>query len=803
MFKTFFKIAWRTALRNRSFTAISLGSLVLGITLFFFISLWVKDEMSYDASFAGREEVCRVESDLITPDGQSEKMGSVGWPVGKTLQAQYPEIEHVTYLRSWYPIINFKEAHFYEDALIADHQFFKVLGFPLQEGDPATALNAPYSVVITRELKEKYFGKEEALGKIMTINDTLSYKVTGVFGDLPKNSHLRFDMIGSFATFCSMYPRDCEQEYASGWFDMNVYNYVKLAPKATAATTTARIKNLVQVAGREAVAKWGYKNNLSLRPVKDIYLYSGLTTAKGTVGNFKTIQLFTAIGIFILLIACLNFINLSTARSVERAKEIGIQKVLGNSRGKLIGQFLTEAAVLCSIAALISLLLMIALLPAFNEFTGKNFTMKELFTPGNGLLLSGIVVVLVPLAGFYPAWVLSSFKPISVLKGRFSNTTAGTLLRKSLIVLQFVISAGFIMCTLIMYQQMRYMQKQELGFDKDQVLVVDLVKVPWTLRHDKMEVFKAEMLRQKGIKNISATFAVPGRYGWDGQFAYPEGRPPDQGVTVEYVAADADYIKTIGIKLIAGRDFIPNSEKDQNESFVINETAARVLGWGTPQNALGKKLSTSGKDGLVVGVVKDYHMHGLQTRINPIVLSPIRSIGLFAARYEGITPAQAVENAKAAWETTYKGYPMEYRFMDEELQRQYAKEDKLRQFFGLAAGLSILIGCLGLLGLVIYTAQKRVREIGIRKVLGATVSGIVTLLSVDLLKLVGIAIVLAIPLAWWAMHTWLQNFAYRVQINAWVFVLSAVLALLIALVTISFQAVKAALANPVKSLRSE
>ncbi|NII28006.1 FtsX-like permease family protein [Pseudoflavitalea sp. X16] len=803
MFKTYFKIAWRTAIRNRSFTLITLGSLVLGITLFFLISLWVKDEMAFDAPFAHQEQVCRIESDLITPDGQSDKMASVGWPIGKTLKAQYPEIESLTYLRNWAPFVLFKEDRFYEAALYADNNFFSVFNYPLQEGIPATALNEPYSLVITQALKEKYFGKGEALGKVLMINDTVPYKITGVFAPLPASSHLRFDMIGSFATFCSMYPKACEQEFASGWFDMNVYNYVRLAKNANAATTTAKINNLVQVAGKEAVAKYGFKTYLSLRPVKDIYLYSGISTAKGPVGNIKSIRLFIAIGIFILLIACLNFINLSTARSMERAKEIGIQKVLGNGRGKLVLQFLTEAAVLCTIAAIISILLMVTLLPLFNTFTGKTFTVGSLFTINNLLLLSGIIVVLVPLAGFYPAWVLSAFKPIAVLKGSFAHTTSGALLRKSLVVLQFVISAGFIMCTLIMWQQMKFMQQQDLGFNKSQVVVVDAARVPWVLLHDKMNVFKSEMLRQTGTKNITATYAVPGRTGWDGQFAYPEGKTDEQGLIVEYIAADADYVKTIGLSLIAGRDFMANSQKDEEESFLINETAVKTFGWGSAQNALGKKLSTSGKEGVVVGVLKDYHQHGLQMKITPIVLSPIKSISLFAFRYEGISSSQAVTNLKTAWNNVYKGFPFEYRFMDEDFQRQYSKEDKLRSFFGLAAGLSVIIGCLGLLGLIIYTAQKRVREIGIRKVLGAGVGNLVTLLSVDLLKLVGIAVLLAIPIAWWTMDQWLQNFAYRIHISWWVFALSAAAAILIALFTISFQAFKAALMNPVKSLRSE
>lgn len=801
MFRTSLKIAWRNAIKNRSFTLISISSLVLGITLFFFISLWVKDEMGYDTHFPDAGRVFRLETTLITPQGKTTNTAEVGWPVGKALAA-YPEVEHITYVKNWQPVISFREAHFYEDALYADEQFFNVFGYRLQQGNVATALSAPFSLVISPELKEKYFGKEEAMGKELEMNHEL-YKITGVFAPLPANSHLKFDMIGSFSSYCSINPEECKEEFSKGWFDINMYNYVKLRNTASVITTEAKIKDLIQQAGKEAVAATGFRSTLSLRPVKDIYLYSEMRTAKGTVGNISTVKLFLVIGIFILLIACLNFINLSTARSMERAKETGIQKVLGNSRSRLIVQFLTETALLCTIAAVISIILMVALVPVFNTFTGKTFTAASLLSVSNLLLLTGIVVVLTPLAGFYPALVLSSFRPIVVLKGNFSRTASGTLLRRSLVVIQFVIATGFLMCTLIMWKQMRFMQAQNLGFDQNKILIADVTKIPWVLRHDKADVFKTALLAQKGMEQATACQAVPGRWGWDGQFAYPEGRPKDQGLLVEYIPVDADYVKTIGLTLIAGRDFLPNSKADAEEAFVINEAAVKTLGFNTPQNALGKRLSTSGKDGIVVGVLKDYHQHGLQQNINAVVLSPVSFINMVAVRYGGVPPTQAIAALQTAWDKVYKGYPMEYRFMDEDFQRQYRKEESLQSFFALAAMLSVVIGCLGLLGLIIYTAQRRIKEIGVRKVLGAGIGSIVSMLSADLLKLIAIAVVLAIPIAWWAMQVWLQGFAFRVTVGWEVFAIASFAALLVALVTISFQAVKAALANPVRSLRSE
>ncbi len=804
MLQTYLKIAWRNALANRSYTFISLSSLALGITLFFFITIWVKRELSYDKGFPSAQQVYRVETDLQMQDGTTSSLPGAGWPVGRVLATDYPEVEAVTYMRNWSPVIKAKDTHFYEDALYADEKFLNVFPYQLAEGNAATALSKPYSLVISTQLKEKYFGAtENVVGKTIMISDTVPYTVTGVFQDLSAPSHLKFDMVGSLNTFCAMYPKDCKEEYASGWFDVNMYNYIKLKKGISGDVAQAKIKNLVLDKAKEAVAKTGFKPALKLRPVTEVYLYSNMPTGRGTTGNIKMVQLFFIVAIFILVIACLNFINLTTAKSVERAKEIGIKKVLGSNRKKLILQFLTETGVLCVAATAISVVLMTILLPVFNEFSGEAFTARNLFSAQNCLLMLGIVVLLVPLAGFYPALVLSSFKPISVLKGRFSHAPSGAILRKAMVVTQFVISIAFIMGTLIIWKQMQFMHNQYLGFDKDKILIIDMKKVPWALRNDNSEAFKNTLLGWPGIKNVTACTAAPGRSGWDSQFAWPEGKPKDAQLIVEYIPVDGNYIKTLGLQLKAGRDFIAGSKADSTSAFVINEAAVKLFGWGNADKAIGKKLTTSGKEGTIAGVLKDYHQHGLQQKINPVVLSLASFINIYAVRYDGVTPKQATNILQAAWGKVYKGYPMEYSFMDDDFQRQYAKLEKFQSLFGVAAALSIVIACMGLFGLAIFTAQKRVKEIGVRKVLGASVANIVTLLSNDFLKLVAIAVVIASPLAWWAMSKWLQDFAYRINIAWWMFAVAGLLALFIALSTVIFQAIKAAIANPVKSLRTE
>lgn len=804
MYRNFLKMAVRNALRNRTSTAINISSLVLGLTLFFLISLWVKKEYSYDKNFANADRIYRVQTNIQMEDGFTNSFAAVGWPVGRVLAKDYPGIEYVTYLKEWSPIIKAKGAHFYETALYADPQFFNVFQYQLSEGNATAALSEPFSIVISKQLAEKYFGDQEnVVGKILMINDTVPYKVTGVFKDLSAPSHLKFDMIGSLSSFCSLNPDYCKDEFQSGWFDINIYNYVKLKESVSADAVASQIKNLVLVYGKDAVEKTGFKSALNLRPLTEVYLHSNMATASGTTGNIRTVRLFLIIGIFILFIACLNFINLTTAKSVERAKEIGVKKVLGSNRRNLVFQFITETTFLCIFAAIISVLLVFMLLPLFNQFTGEAFTKSNLFSWSNILLLLSILVLLIPLAGFYPALVLSSYKPISVLKGKLTHNASGALLRNGLVITQFVISIAFIICTFIIWKQMHFMQEQNLGFDKDKILIVDAEKVPWLLRHNSAMVFENHLSGQPGISNISAANAVPGRSGWSSQFAWAEGKPKNVQLVVEYIPVDEHYINTLGLQLKAGRDFMPGSKADSEEGLIINEAAAKYFGWGTAENAIGKKLSTSGKDGKVIGVLKDYHQHGLQDKISPVVLGIGSYINMFAVRYDRIGAKQLTELVTAAWKDTYGGYPLNYSFMDEDFQRQYEKEQRFKNLFDVASALSILIACMGLLGLAIYTAQKRIKEIGVRKVLGASVGSIVALLSSEFLKLVFASIIIAIPIAWWSMNKWLQGFAYRINVGWEVFLFAGILAIVIAMATVSFQAIKAAIENPVKSLRNE
>ena len=804
MLSSNFRLTRRNLLKSPAQTAISLLSLILGLTFFFLISFWVKDEWSYDTGFADPKQIGRVETSLTLADGSTSALPTVGWPVGRALAAEYPEIESLTYMRRWSPVILFNGTRFYETAFYADSNFFRVFDYQLLEGNPATALAEPHSLVISEKVKEKYFGKEpNVIGKTFILSDSITYKITAVVKTPETPSHLQFDMLGSFSSLTATDPRGFDQEFSDGWFDVNVYNYVKIRRSASPASLTAKVKDLILRDGKAAVAATGMKSTLFIRPVSAIYLYSGMSTGNTPTGNIATLRLFSLIGGFILIIACLNFINLTTARSVERAKEIGIRKVLGAARGSLIVRFLSESAWLCILAALLSVGTLLFLLPAFNGLTGKTFTAASLFSAGNIFLLGLILCLVIPISGLYPAWVLSSFQPVKVLKGRFAHSGSGNLLRKALVITQFTISIVFILSTIVIWKQLRFMQDQSLGFDEDKVVLIDAGKVPGQLTADSWPAFRTSLLALPGVSSVSASWAVPGRSGWNGQFAYPEGRTKEQASIVEYIPVDANYLKTLGLNLVAGRDFFPESQDDRKNNLLVNESAVKNFGWRDAKAAIGKRLSTSGKDGIVIGVLKDYHQHSLHDQIAPVVLGVGDVVEIVAIRYDGRNSRQLVSGAAKAWNGFFHGYAFDYRFLNEDFQQQYKKDANFERLFGIAAGLSIAIASLGLLGLAAYNTRTRLKEIGVRKVLGASAFRITRLLSTDTIRLVVIALLIASPVAWISIGQWLRQFAYKTTVSWWLFPLAAVIAIGIALATIAFTTIRAALTNPVTTLRAE
>jgi putative ABC transport system permease protein len=805
MFKNYLTVALRNLVKHQAYSIINIGGLAIGIAGCILIALYVLDELSYDTFHTKAGRIYRVTTDVKQTghDGESRNFTN-GWPVGRLLKQDFAEVEAVTYMRKTSnPAIKHQGQYFYEETLTADEHFLEVFSFPLLKGDKKTALSQPFSLLITRKLEKKYFGNENALGKTLIFNDSVPYTVTGVLQDIPQNSHIQFDIALSFATFKARNPQFNENQ---GWFDLNMYNYVLLREEAAFMTFADKARGLVMRYASEQLKQFGYEVYLGFQPLTNVYLNGSIGNGLGPSSNITYVYLLSAIAIFVLLIACINFTNLATARAVERAREVGVRKVIGSTRQALIGQFLSESFLTSVLALFISLGLILALLPAFNQLANKSFNIYAVFSPPILAAVSVLLILVSLLAGLYPAFVLSGFRPVQVLKGTFATGSRGTGLRQTLVVIQFAISCVLIICTLVVLGQLRYMQSQELGFTKEQVLVLDARKAPWAIRNKRYETFKQELKKQTTIKAVSATYSVPGRNGWQGQMVFPEGRSKDQGTSVEYMAVDPDFVRTFELKIVAGRDLSSDFTSDEKNALLVNETAVREMGWGTPDDAIGKKIdSPSGyPQGIVVGVIKDYHQHGLQEKIAPVVMDINPEVfGLFAIRLQTKNIAAATEAVQAAGRQFFGNYPLEYFFLDDDFARQYDKEVRLTKIFTTFATLAILIACLGLFGLVAFTTVQRTKEIGIRKVLGAPVSGIVIMLSKDFLKLVLIAFVLACPVAWYAMSRWLQDFAYRINLDWWVFALAGILASLIALFTVSFQSIKAALANPVKSLRNE
>jgi putative ABC transport system permease protein len=601
---------------------------------------------------------------------------------------------------------------------------------------------------------------------------------------------------------CAMFPADCKYEYSEGWFDLNVYNYVRLKAGTNVKAFGQKIAGLVGARGAEAVKKTGLNYTMHLRPVTDIYLRSGMSTAEGPVGSVRSVYFFGAIGALILLIAGFNFINLATARAVERAKEVGVRKVLGSQRRALVAQFLTEALLVCAGAGGLALVVASSALPLFNDFAGEQFSLGQLWSGGHLALLVGLVLGVALLTGLYPALVLSGYEPVTVLKGRFAHSAKGVWLRQGLVVVQLCISLGLIISTLAVALQMRHLQLQPLGFDEDRVLVVDLEGLPWRLANGKSELLTSELRRQPNVQSASATAATPGRSGWDGQLAKAEGATQDQGLLVEHIPVDAHYLPTLGLQVVAGRGFRPGSQADESVAFVINETACRAFGWATPAEAVNKKLSVSGVNGQVIGVVRNYHQHGLQKQIKPVVFNVMAAYGSVAVRYQGEAKA-ALAQLEATWLKVFPNFTFQYYFLDQDFQRQYAKEEKLNRAFTGAAGLAIGLALLGLLGLSTYTVRQKVKEIGIRKVLGASRWQVTSLLTRGLLRLIGVALALVAPLAYYLLNRWLADFAYRTPLPWWLFAGAGGLVVALTLLSVGWQSLRAAQANPVNSLRSE
>ncbi len=787
MLRSYLMTAVRNMMRNKTFSFINIYGLGLGVACSLFIYLWVQDECRYDDFQANGERLYKVI--VNNKDKTGSISGSAEFSPGllaETLKKEIPEVEYAAMV-SWDDdlLLTVDEKSAKENGRYASPDFFEMFSFSLVQGNAKTALASPDNIVISQKLADNYFGKQNPIGKIVRIDDKRNYIVSGVTANVPVNSSIKFDFILPIRHFF-----DDNQWLVSGWGHYGPATYVMLRANASFKNVNAKIKDFItQHDERES------DKTLSLQSYKSMYLYSRFTNGIADGGRIEYVRLFSIIGVFILLIACINFMNLATARSVKRAKEIGVRKVVGAAKSGLFGQFLLEALVTTSLAVVVSVVLVKLLLPAFNFVTEKHLSL-HIFDPFFILVLFCLTIATGFVAGTYPALFLSSLNPLTVLKGSLKSKHGAVLFRKALVVFQFTLSVILIVCTAIVYKQMNYVQTTNLGLDRSNIIYVplegDLAK--------KYDVIKSEVMATGIIRNMSQCTTIPTNvHTWSYGYSWA-GKDPNEKIKFMEIHVGYDFIKTMKIQLSAGRDFSYEYGADTS-NFIINEEAAKTMKLRHP---LGETISQRA-NGKIIGVVNNFHARSLHDPIDPLIISLREKPegGVAIIRVEPGKTRQVLATLEIAFKKFNAKYPFEFSFADDHFARQYHSEMMVGQLADIFSCIAVFISCMGLFGLSMFVAEQRTKEIGIRKVVGASVTRIVVMLSKDFLLLVILAFVIATPIAWWAMNKWLQGFAYKTDIGWIVFALSGFAAVAIALATISYQAVKAAVANPVGSLRTE
>ncbi len=812
MIKNYFTVALRNILKHKFYSFLNIFGLAIGITCCLLIVAYVADELRYDRHHPHADRLYRLTVDAQF-GGAEFNAPLMCAPAAAALVADFPEVEQSFRFRDQggflvrYDDPNEGVKSFRENqAIYADSNFFAMFGVPLLQGNPETALKGPNKVVISERLATKYFGNENPMGKPIKIANYYDCTVTGVYENISSNTHFDFDLLLSMESL-----EESKQEF---WLSFNFHTYVRLKEGTTPASVEEKFPGMIQkYIGPEierfvGVSWEEFQQNgngiaIALQPVLDIHLHSNLDGELAPNGDIKYVYIFSAIALFILLIACINFMNLSTARSANRAKEVGVRKVMGSLKRQLIGQFIAESTLVSFIAFTIATLCGWLLLNPFSEFAGKtiHFSLLENLWILPLLLLGAIVVGL--LAGSYPAFFLSAFQPIAVLKGKLNTGAKSSTFRSVLVVFQFCISIILIVGTLVVFDQLQYVQNKNLGFNKEQVLVL---QDTYVLEREQLESFKTELLRNPNIEKVSITSFTP-IGGSENNNAYFPGDDPstEQTTVLREFNVDYDYIETFGMKMAAGRNFDEQFGTDSS-AIIVNEAAVKHFGWDEP---IGQQIGTfTSEEGAhevyeVIGVVKDFHAASLRENIRPSVIRLQNNTGRVSIRTKAQNTAAVLAYTRSMWEKIAPGQPFTYDFMDDTFKALYKAEMKVGEIFGIFAGLAIFTACLGLFGLAAFTSEQRSKEIGVRKVLGASVSGIVMLLSKEFARLVVIAFVISVPIAWYMMEQWLTDFAYRTDIRPIIFLISGGSAFLIAWLTMSYQTLRAASVNPVKSLRSE
>jgi putative ABC transport system permease protein len=809
MLKTYCKTAFRALIRHRAFSFINIAGLTLGLGASMLITLFVLDEFQYDKFIPKGEAVYRVYNEVTNNQG-TENVSVTPPLFASVLQKEFPQIEKTARVLEgpdFKVLVEGGGKQIYEQVgYFADSTFFAVFPLSFDIGSSDGSLDDPGSIVISNEMADRFFGKENPVGRKMLI-DKQPVIVKGVFARNPK-FHLQFNYLRPLSA------AGIPDERMQSWQWQQFFTYVRVREEADVNNLQANFRRLIEERANPIIKSQGKTYLPFFQSLDDIHLHSAsFKFDRAQRGNITYVNALVIIASFLLIIACLNFVNLSTAKSIRRAKEVGVRKTIGANKRQLILQFLVETFLLAIVSMFLAVFLTLLLLPWLNQFTNKEISLSLFIQPITILLFLLLTLVVTILAGFYPAMVLSGFEPVKVLKAgvlRLNRGGSGMIpwLRQSLVVVQFTMSVLLIICVVIVFRQVNYLHQKDLGFSKDQIMFF-----PMRGNLDKnQEAFKSELLQSPGISSVTIGYGFPGDAVAGDEIIVPQrGQNVTQSVT--QLAVDYDYIKTLQLKLVAGRVFSKEMATDKDHAWIINETAVKAFGFGSPEQAIGQTLSwhpwdgnnpDSLKTGRVIGIVKDFNYKSLYDKIEPAVLQiyPLAAWKV-AVRVKTANIDASIDHVRTSWNKFAAGYPIEYKFLDENFEQMYQSEDKLETLLWIFTGIAIFVACLGLFGLAAYTAETRRKEVGIRKTLGASVKGVVLLLSKDFITPVIISILIASPIGWYFMNNWLQHFAYRVPIQAWIFLLAGFSTLLITLLTIGYQAIRAAIVNPIQSLRTE
>lgn len=801
MIRNYLKVAFRSIFKNKIFSLINITGLAIGIAASLLIFQYVNFELSYDNYHENADRSYRIKTNRFTKGELTTEWAAGAAGVGYAMKEAYPEVEELVRMRGAGGVFSFGDVEFSEErAYLATENVFKMFETKFIHGDAETALVDGLSIVVSESIAKKYFGRTDVIGEVLEYNREQQAKINGVFEDLPPNTHFKYDILVSWNTFST----EQQGQFNTAWNWDGFYNYLLLTKGTDKAEFETKMATYFEENQGDEFRDNGFWMSFELQPIQDIHLYSNFMIEMEVNGDGDTVYALLIISFFIIIIAWVNYINLATAKSMERAREVGLRKVLGSLRGQLIRQFLTESFLINIFAVALGFVLVILAMPYFSELSGQEMTFALFAKQGFWIGLGGLFLIGTFLSGLYPAFVLSGFRPIQTLKGNMAGTAGGSMLRKSLVVFQFMASVGLMIGTYAVYQQVSFMRNQDLGVDINKMLVLNGPGVTDSTYRDKMDAFVNLLEADANVEKVVISSSIPGnKVGWNAGGIRKEGAPLSESNQYRVISVGHDFMQTYDMELLAGRLFSRDFGAEE-ENVVFSRAAAKLFGFANPEEAIGTRINFWGNVYTIVGVTEDYHQNSLREDYDQLIFRFIpTNSGFYSIKYNGSNTKEVVKLAEEKWGQFFAGNPFEYFFLDDHYNEQYKADQQFGTVFTVFSVLAIFVACLGLFGLAAFMAAKRTKEIGIRKVLGASVPGILKLLSTDFLKLIIVAVLLAIPLAYYGMNQWLNTFAFRIDLYWYIFAIPAVAVFAIALATVSFQTSRAARANPVESLRYE